>query len=247
MFYYLVFIPRILLFYLTWKEILIYSKISPTFSWLASNIAKGDKAMDWNSIPEELLQLILSNLFVKDRYSFSLVCRSWDAAVGASPFCSNSPCLMFNKPESNPAWKFFQHNTFFNMDSPKLKDAVIRFSNHGWLLMTSRDNGTLFFYHYFNNHIIQLPTPNYAFKTICFFHPPTSPECFVVGIATEMVSPYDMMRIGVLKHGESDWKKSINHNKYHAFMLSAAPPIFCNGILLFLDVKGNVGVFNIYQ
>ncbi|EYU38857.1 hypothetical protein MIMGU_mgv1a020633mg [Erythranthe guttata] len=174
--------------------------------------------MDWNDIPEELLQLKLSNLFVKDRYT-----------VGASPF-RNSPCLLFNNRESNPAWKFFQHNTFFfNVDSPKLEDAVIRFSNHGWLLMTSRDNGTLLFYHPFNNHIIQLPTPNYAFKTICFFHPPTSPECFVEFLNMEKLN----------------WKKSINHNKYHAFMLSAAPPIFSNGLLLFLDVKGNVGVFNI--
>ncbi|EYU17584.1 hypothetical protein MIMGU_mgv1a023107mg [Erythranthe guttata] len=193
--------------------------------------------MDWNSIPEELLELILSNVFARERYNFSLVGRSWNAVVATSQF-RISPCLMFNLKRKH-------NNAFFYMDFPKLENAVIRFSNHGWLLMISRDGKALFLYNPSDNHMIKLPTPTDAYTTICFFHLPTSSKCFVFGIATEMVFPFDKLRVGILKHGEGKWATSLTGNKYHAFMSSLGPPIYEYGLLFFLDVNGNVAVFNV--
>ncbi|KAL8059274.1 hypothetical protein ABFX02_03G074900 [Erythranthe guttata] len=111
--------------------------------------------------------------------------------------------------------------------------------------MMSRDGKALFFYNPSDNHMIKLPTPTVAYTTICFFHPPTSSKCFVFGIATEMVFPFDKLRVGILKRGEGKWATSLTGNKYHAFMLSLGPPVYEYGLLFFLDVNGNVAVFNV--
>ncbi|KAL7155317.1 hypothetical protein ABFS83_03G067000 [Erythranthe nasuta] len=173
--------------------------------------------MDWNDIPQELLGLILSNVSAIDRYNFSLVCRSWNEAMFASPY-RHSPCLMFNGRSKKHLWKFFQHNSFFHLYFPKLEGATICFSNHGWLLLLmSRDNDEiLFFYDPFNHHMIELPAlclkdRMAAYSTICFFHPPTSPDCVIVGIGTA----------------------------------TFGPPVLDGGLLYFLDLKGNIATFDI--
>ncbi|KAL7117874.1 hypothetical protein ACP275_03G099700 [Erythranthe tilingii] len=122
-------------------------------------------------------------LLIKDRYYFSLVNRSWNRVLKASQYV-NSPCLMFNRRGSYNLLNFFQHKTFFNMHFPKLEEAEVRFSNHGWLLMMSSDDRTLFFFYPFNNQTIELPPVEsyFEYTTICFFHPPTSSDCVIVGI-----------------------------------------------------------------
>ncbi|KAL8059047.1 hypothetical protein ABFX02_03G061800 [Erythranthe guttata] len=204
--------------------------------------------MDWNDIPQELLDLILSNVFAKDRYNFSLVCRSWNEVVSASSY-RHSPCLMFNERSMKHLWKFFQHNSFFYLDFPKLEGARIRFSNHGWLLMSRDNDETLFFYDPFNHHMIELPALCFkdrvaAYSTICFFHPPTSPDCFIVGIGTIIEQRYDEAEIGVLKHGEDEWKIYI-YETPHEFQATLGPPILDDGLLYFLDLKGNIATFDI--
>ncbi|KAL7155848.1 hypothetical protein ABFS83_03G103200 [Erythranthe nasuta] len=197
--------------------------------------------MDWNDIHQDLLQLILSNVFAKDRYNFSLVSRFWNEVVAASPY-RNSPCLVLR---CNDFWRFFQHNTFFNMHFPKLKNARVRFSNHGWLLMMSLDNRTLFFFDPFNNQTIKLPDmPSKCdYTTICFFHPPTSSGCLIVGIASLTWNVNREVKIGVLKYGEDRWEDRIFRVRDVQFESHGAP-IFHDGKIYFLDNKGNVAVFD---
>ncbi|KAI3464673.1 hypothetical protein Pfo_021336 [Paulownia fortunei] len=193
---------------------------------------------NWADLPEELLSLILSNLFAKDRHTFNLVCRSWNAASAASPY-RHSHCLMFYQT-SEHLWKFFQYNNFFYMDIPELDNAEILCSKYGWLLI-SRDDYTLFFFDPFNKQKIELPTTSdYSYNTITFFHPPTSPDCIIVGIAAKTWC--EDVQIGVLKHGEVDWQSYTYRSK---FLVSLGAPVLHCGLLYFLDVKGNVATFNI--
>ncbi|KAL8059411.1 hypothetical protein ABFX02_03G086100 [Erythranthe guttata] len=196
--------------------------------------------MDWNNLPQELVDLILSNVFAKDRLNFSVVCRSWNEAVSTSQF-RHSPCLMFYQ-RSKHLWRFSQHDNFFDMEYPELENTIILSSNHGWLLMTSRDRKNLFFYNPFNNNMIKLPSPTDIYTTICFSHPPTSPNCFLVGIITD--NPFRPV-IGVLKHGEGAWKVLEYYNRWHAFDVSHSPPVLLYGLFIFLDVNGNVSSFDI--
>ncbi|KAL7155680.1 hypothetical protein ABFS83_03G092800 [Erythranthe nasuta] len=204
--------------------------------------------MDWNNLPQDLVDLILSKLFAKDRHNFSLVCRSWNTVVAASPF-RHSPCLMFNQRKKKHVWKLSQNNNFFYMEFPELQGGTIRFANHGWLLISRGDDETLFFYHPFNHHMIEVPSPSDSncagYTTICFFHPPTSPDCFIVGIATQIDVGYDTVDIGVLKHGENEWKNCTYQSQ--KFQSSIGPPILHGGLLYFLDIDGDVATFDIRE
>ncbi|KAI3467521.1 hypothetical protein Pfo_024184 [Paulownia fortunei] len=194
---------------------------------------------DWADLPEELLSLILSNLFAKDRHTFSLVCKSWNSAAKVSPF-RHSPCLMLYE-RSNCMWKIFQYNSFFCMDFPELNQAEIRCSKYGWMLM-SREDCSMFFFDPFNNEMIELPKSDFQYTTICFFHPPTSPDCFIIGISSKMC-PLNVI-IGLLKHGGDEWKTCTYHSKTE-FLLSICTPILHRGLLYCLDVEGNVATFDI--
>ncbi|KAL7155731.1 hypothetical protein ABFS83_03G096400 [Erythranthe nasuta] len=198
---------------------------------------------DWNDVPEELLLLLLENVLGKDRYSFSLVCQSWNRVAKASPY-HPSPCLMTFNRKSNHVSKYFQHNCFFRMNFPTLlKDATVRFSNDGWLLMMSPDDRTLFFFDPFNNQTIELPPiPSHRtmYNTICFFHPPTSPNCLIVGILS---NTNHEVEVGVLKYGEDRWDVGLLDID-DQFKVSFCPPILHDGKIYFLDVIGNVAWFD---
>lgn len=181
---------------------------------------------------EELLDLILSNLFANDRHSFGLVCGSWSKVLASR----HSPCLILTNRTSN-IWKVFQHNVLFSMNFPD-KNAVIRCSKYGWLLM-SRDDESLFFFDPCNNRRIEVPVSSSYYSTVSFFHQPTSPDCFIIGISSVIGCH---LNIGLLKHGENEWK---NDQMFHIstrirFQASLAAPILHGEKLYFLDVRGKV-------
>ncbi|KAG8378137.1 hypothetical protein BUALT_Bualt08G0106800 [Buddleja alternifolia] len=197
---------------------------------------------NWADLSEELLNLILSNLFGKDRHSFGLVCKSWSAAAEVSPY-RHGPCLMFDGKKTGK-WKFFQYNRIFSMiDFPQLDDAEIVCSKHGWLLM-SHDYSILFFFDPFNNRSINIHHRiDFPYEIICFFNSPTSSDCTIIGISgTRGYSPY--VYIGVLRKGEDKWNR-YEYNCNTGFVLAVSTPILHRGWLYCLDVKGNVGTLNI--
>ncbi|GFP92676.1 F-box/kelch-repeat protein at1g57790 [Phtheirospermum japonicum] len=192
---------------------------------------------NWADLPPELINLILSKVFAKDR--FSLVCRSWNAA--ATTNCYSVPCLMYYYRRTR-TWKFHRHNSSFFISFPQLKDAEIHCSKYGWLLMARYDN-TLFFFNPSNNQTVKLPCRiGFAYTKVFFFHPPTSPDCTVVGIKTPIWK--QAVVICMLKRGESQWE-SIEYPTKTQFLLSHAPPVLHRGQIYFLDVIGNVARFNV--
>ncbi|KAK6114973.1 hypothetical protein DH2020_007242 [Rehmannia glutinosa] len=195
---------------------------------------------NWADLPGDLLNVILSKIFAKDRHTFSLVCRSWNAVATTSPYrCS--PCLMYYL-RSKHMWNFYQYNSFFCMSFPELKNAEIRCSKYGWLLMSGYDN-SLFFFDPFNNVKIELPCKlHFGYTTVCFFHPPTSLYCIIVGIAIENFDK--VMKICMLKHGEDEWEINKCRLK-NEFLVSRGAPVLHRGLLYFLDVKGNIVTFNL--
>ncbi|EYU24270.1 hypothetical protein MIMGU_mgv1a018876mg [Erythranthe guttata] len=167
--------------------------------------------MGWSDMLEELLDLIPPNLITKDKQSFGLVCRSWNAIVASS--YRQAPCLMINQ-RSKHTWKVYQHQKFFYKDYPELdNNAVIHCSKHGWWLM-SDDYEDLFFFNPSDNRTIEIPSPiGVSYSTITFFHPPTSADCFVVGIHSGLY----YVVIGSLKHGEDEWKTYEQRTKRYIF------------------------------
>ncbi|KAG8370545.1 hypothetical protein BUALT_Bualt14G0128200 [Buddleja alternifolia] len=196
----------------------------------------------WADLPEELLSLI-SNLFDVDRCIFSLVCKSWNAAstISISPYRCSPYLMSFQL--ANGAWKFFQDNDIFYKMFPKLPRAEIRCSKYGWLLM-SENPRSLFFFDPFNRRRIYLPKSNFPYTIICFFYKPTSPHCFIVGIANRLDGLSVDIGVLMLNHGESKWKKYTYHSKT-PFYVSICNPVLHRGLLYCLDVEGNIATFDI--
>ncbi|EYU38438.1 hypothetical protein MIMGU_mgv1a020821mg [Erythranthe guttata] len=97
----------------------------------------------------------------------------------------------------------------------------------------SSDAQTLFLFDPFNNQTIELPPiPSHCtYNTICYFHPPTSPDCLIIGI--------------ILNYGEDRWKSKL----YKAKIIILRYPFFCppvlhDGRIYFLGVEGNVAWFD---
>ncbi|KAL3642308.1 hypothetical protein CASFOL_013123 [Castilleja foliolosa] len=199
------------------------------------------KMMDWADLSDELLSYIHSKLVGEDAHTFGLVCRSWKAVVTASPY-HYSPCLM-HYTRRNRLWNFSQFNNCIHMSLSYLENADIRCSNFGWLLMSRSDN-TLFFYDPFNNRKVELPCKlGNHYTALCFTHPPTSPDCVVVGFST-LDDGNGIVKICVLKHGKGVWEEKKYHPKTQ-LLVSRAAPIFHRGLIYLLDLKGNVATFDI--
>ncbi|GMP58413.1 hypothetical protein CsSME_00022091 [Camellia sinensis var. sinensis] len=104
---------------------------------------------NWSDLPPELLSMILSNLFLGDSSNFSATCRSWQSITTPFPPPTNSalsklPYLMILNG-GDDGCKFFQplrnetyHDKLSNIiiSNDQLKDAKIRVSTYGWLLMS---------------------------------------------------------------------------------------------------------------
>ncbi|KAL3640825.1 hypothetical protein CASFOL_015793 [Castilleja foliolosa] len=192
----------------------------------------------WADLPPELLDIILSKVFAKDR--FGLVCRSWNAAVVNSPYPCSVPCMMYYYRRMR-TWKFYLNNSSFFTSFPQLNDSEIHCSKHGWLLM-ARNNNDLFFFNPSNNQTLNLPCANgFKYDRVFFFHPPTSPDCIVVGINTRS---WKAVEICMLKHGEYEWER-FEFPTYTEYSVSHAPPFLHHGQIYFLDLKGDVARFNI--
>ncbi|KAL3641235.1 hypothetical protein CASFOL_016203 [Castilleja foliolosa] len=199
--------------------------------------------MDWADLSGDLLSLIHSKLVGEDAHRFSLVCRSWRAVATALP-CRYSPCLI-HYTRRNRLWNFSQFNSCIHMSLSYLENVDILCSNFGWLLM-SRVNNTLFFFDPFNNRKIELPCElGYGYTSFCFSHPPTSPDCVVVGFATIFEGDEVSMKICVLTHGSDVWEeRKYKHPKIN-FIVARGAPIFHHGLIYLLSINGNVATFDL--
>ncbi|PIN19800.1 hypothetical protein CDL12_07531 [Handroanthus impetiginosus] len=206
----------------------------------------------WNDFPKDLLSLILSRLFFRDRCNFKLVCKSWNLICPAPPLLPptiysqefDSPCLMISQ-RSNYFWKIFHSlcNDFYYLDFPELMDTEILYSKYGWLLM-SKHEVMLFFFNPFTKEKIELPPTNTSFSSICFTSPPTSSSCVVFGILyTSSLSTIDF---SFIKVGDEKWESHTSDLGSEHFWRSTCPPVFLNGVYYCLDCTfGNIMMFDL--
>ncbi|KAK6157637.1 hypothetical protein DH2020_011885 [Rehmannia glutinosa] len=189
----------------------------------------------WSEYLGEILSLILSKLFFKDRNNFKLACKSWNSVIPNTPLLPpaiaspyfDSPCLIFSQRISD-CWKLF-HNHYYYLE---LKDAEIHFSKDGWVLM-SRDKSNLFFFSPFTKEKLNLPPTPDSFYSMCFTCAPTSPDCSVFGILGK--SSRGRVNLSHIKIGDEEWELETFDNGAHYFRFSECPPVFCNGVYYCFD------------
>ncbi|KAK9146834.1 hypothetical protein Sjap_006737 [Stephania japonica] len=125
-------------------------------------------------------------------------------------------------------------------------------SNHGWLLMLSREDTTLFFYNPFTQAKVDLPYRRSLFEAAAFTAPPTSPDCVIYGVAC-----YEgCVNIGVLRMGEEKKPMWRNYRIRRPGEFAAVRAVVAstssgadgdggNNKLWCVDCLGRVGVFEI--
>lgn len=205
----------------------------------------------WSELPSDLLRLVSVQLFAADFTTFRAICKSWRSSSPInrpilplldSPY-SQSPCLM-SLNNFNLKCRFFHpiRNCSYQIEIPELKGADIRFSSYGWLLL-SRKDCSIFFFHPFNRIKIELPSYSYqdAFQTMCFSSPPTSADCFVIGID-------DIgRRFGIIRRGEVGWTLCKFSQSFQPYGMSNCNPLLYKGRCYWLGNPGKVGVFDPHE
>ncbi|KAL7240743.1 hypothetical protein ACSBR2_006401 [Camellia fascicularis] len=209
---------------------------------------------NWSDLPPELLSMILSNLFLGDSSNFRATCRSWQSITTPFPPPTNSalsklPYLMILNG-GDDGCKFFQplrnetyHDKLSNIiiSNDELKDAKIRVSKYGWLLMSG--GGTIFFFNPFTEVIIKLPNIYWAndFMSVSFSSPPTSSDCLVIGICWGFLH----IELCIIKRGDDRWTFHEFQNNRRFALYDASPPVLYNGKLYCLGNGGDVGVLDL--
>ncbi|XP_030964066.1 F-box/kelch-repeat protein At1g57790-like [Quercus lobata] len=205
----------------------------------------------WSHLPPELLCLVSSYLLAGDFTTFRVICKSWRSSTSLprpavstltdSPW-SLSPCLM--SVGSHKCTFFhpgYQKHDACEIDIPELLDARIRFSKYGWLLLTGYgyDNFSVFFFNPFTKEKVELPkyTNRESFVTMSFSSPPTSSDCFVIGICG-----WD--DFGFIKRGEKRWTSHTIINRPEFTPSSYCNPILHKGLCNCLGENGGLGVFD---
>ncbi|CAI0556459.1 unnamed protein product [Linum tenue] len=119
-----------------------------------------------------------------------------------------------------------------------LTGAVIRCSNHGWLLMTQGSfGGEIFFFNPFTKEKIVLPGLGiYEFEGITFSSPPTSSDCTVFGysVSSHAVS------VTFIRRGQRRWTDSMVERKTGVLRNSLSNPVYHQGKFYFMGTNGNL-------
>ena len=206
----------------------------------------------WSELPFHLLCLFSAPLILRDLDTFRAICKSWRLSSPMSPLrplldppYSRSPCLMSSVKQKCIFFHPMHDNVIYQMDTPELWGATIRCSKYGWLLL-SRKNGSVFFFHPFDRIKIELPSySNWKrCESMSFSSPPTSIDCFVIGIIL-----YGEKFI-IIRRGEVTWTLCEFTDYFRPF--NDSNPLLYKGRCYWLGVRGydlpaEVGIFDPHE
>lgn len=119
---------------------------------------------EWNDLPEDLLELILSQLRNRDQRFFGQVCRSWRQVIlriksrpGSSSLFRSSWLIAY---ENDGNHRCYFHDLLNSKhcirEFPELHGTVCLGSRYGWSLMCS-GTSRFFFFNFFTEQRISLP------------------------------------------------------------------------------------------
>lgn len=206
---------------------------------------KKDKILSsWLELPPELLYQVSkhrSNMYFS---IFRAVCKSWRSS--AQSWHSNSLVFrlrtLLDIPHSESPCNLMTLDTY-QEDIPVL-GARLHCSKMGWLLLSlvRFEYCRFFFFNPFSMVKIELPSNFYPFDIMSFSLPPTSKDCFVVGIAR---FGYEF---GIIRRGEESWnifdfKRSLPKDIF----ISHTSPVLYKGRCYCLCMSGELGVFDLNE
>lgn len=218
----------------------------------------GTSNREWNDLPEDLLELIVLQLRIRDQRFFGQVCRSWRQVIlgiksrsGSSLFRSSWLIAYENDGRNRCYFHDLLNSRHCIRKFPELHGTVCLASRYGWSLMCS-GTSRFFFFNFFTGQRIALPkrkSKELRFEIFSSFSKKNRP--FVAGFSnpysTEwmvvIIRRIDSSKIEIsrYKRGEKSWTTRIcgvptpGHTGKISGALVQKDIIYC-----FFEYKGNL-------
>ncbi|GAY66936.1 F-box/kelch-repeat protein [Citrus sinensis] len=209
----------------------------------------------WSDLPLEIINSIVSRLYVVYQIRFRAVCKRWRAADIQSR--DKFPWLMGYNSHScylyDPCHK--QKYTVFNSDKNRttLLGARPLDSKHGWVLFEGEKNvnsggrkcSPLFFYSPFADQIINLPAwREFSIAKATFSATPISPDCVVF---VTWVGIMEISCISICRPGDTTWTelRFQDNYRYVKNLVCADGFLYCSFFSLEAIVAYNVASQNL--
>ncbi|ESQ38311.1 hypothetical protein EUTSA_v10029466mg [Eutrema salsugineum] len=134
-------------------------------------------------LPTVLLEIIMSQLVLKDNIRASAACKSWLEAAVSVRVVEKHPWILYF-PKHGHLFKLCDPLTWKSnpLKLPELAGSTVCYSRDGWLLMHRCESQDTFFFNPFSKELISLPKIDLSFREIAFSCSPTSDDCVVVAI-----------------------------------------------------------------
>lgn len=132
-------------------------------------------------LPLCLLEVIISQLDLKDNIRASATCKTWREAGLYVRLVDKPPWLMY-LPKRGNSFEMYDplQKKMYTLNLPELSKSTVCYSRDGWLLMRKTASHQIFFFNPFTRKLINLPKLELSYDAIAFSCAPTSGTCVVL-------------------------------------------------------------------
>lgn len=138
----------------------------------------------FSELPSSLLEVIMSNLVLKDNIRVSTVCKSWRQAALSVRVVDKPPWLI-HFPKHSSLCELYDpsQGKTCELELPELANSEVCYSRDGWLLMRITVSNEMFFFNPFTREHINLPRLELSYQTIAFScAPKSSNTCLLLAL-----------------------------------------------------------------
>ncbi|XP_075474799.1 LOW QUALITY PROTEIN: F-box/kelch-repeat protein At1g57790-like [Primulina tabacum] len=195
-----------------------------------------------SELPTELLELILSQLSLRDNVRASAVCKRWLAVAISIRITNKPPWLMFF-PKFGDLYEFYdpsRRKTYW-LELPELRTSRICYAKDGWLLLYKPRTHRVFFFCPYTREIIKLPRLELTYQIVAFSAAPSCPSCVLFTV--KHVSP-TVVAVSTCNPRATEWN-TVNYQNRLPFVSSVWNKlVFCKGLFYCLSLTGWLGVYS---
>ncbi|CAH2071286.1 unnamed protein product [Thlaspi arvense] len=187
-------------------------------------------------LPLCLVEVIMSQLVLKDNIRASAACKSWREAAVSVRVVEKHPWLLYI-PKRGHQFKLCDPLPWksYTIDLPELAKSTVCYSRDGWLLMHRSSSSEIFFFNPFSRELLSLPKLDLSFQDIAFSCPPTSDDCVVLALNFYVIN---LVTISTCHPGGTDWIRDDFPTDYRPFTYTNCKLLYLNDRFYCLSARG---------
>ncbi|KAL9286539.1 putative F-box domain-containing protein [Arabidopsis thaliana] len=215
------------------------------FSFLESkNQSKKEAKPSFADLTLCLLEVIISQLDLKDNIRASAVCKTWREAGLYVRKVDKPPWLMY-LPKRGNLFELYDplHQKMYTLNLPELAKSTVCYSRDGWLLMRKTISREMFFFNPFTRKLINVPKCTLSYDAIAFSCAPTSGTCVL--LAFKHVS-YRITTTSTCHPKATEWvtEDLQFHRRFRSETLNHSNVVYAKRRFYCLDGQGSLYYFD---